>query len=138
MEVFAFFADPRNLERITPPWLHFEITTPGSIVMRPGCVIDYTLRLHGMPIRWRSEISAWEPPNRFVDLQVRGPYRLWRHEHIFIEKDGGTTVADRVDYAVPGGRIVHRIFVAKELEKIFEFRRLSLEAILGRDRGRQV
>ena len=102
-EVFPFFADARNLERLTPPWLRFEVLTPGTIEMRPGATIDYRLRLRGVPIRWRSEITAWEPPFRFVDEQRRGPYRLWIHEHRFDERDGRTVASDHVRYAVGVG-----------------------------------
>jgi len=128
-EVFPFFADPRNLERITPPWLHFEILTHENIVMRKGTLIDYRLRLHGIPICWRSEITAWDPPHRFVDEQRRGPYSLWIHEHAFEAKGSGTIVRDHVRYAVPGGRLVQRYLVAPDIKKIFTFRRKILEAI---------
>ena len=107
-EVFPFFADARNLERLTPPWLRFAVLTSGPIEMRPGATIDYRLRLRGVPIRWRSEITAWEPPLRFVDEQRRGPYRLWVHEHRFEERDGCTVASDHVRYAVWGGRVVDR------------------------------
>ena len=95
-EVFPFFADARNLERLTPAWLRFEVLTAGPIEMRPGAAIDYRLRLRGVPIRWRSEITAWEPPFRFVDEQRRGPYRLWVHEHRFEEREGRTLASDHV------------------------------------------
>lgn len=101
-EVFAFFAEARNLEAITPPWLRFEVLTPEPIRMAAGTLVDYRLRLRGVPLSWRSEISAWEPPFRFVDEQTRGPYRLWVHEHTF-ESSGSFTVArDRVRYSAPG------------------------------------
>src|SRR3954468_23005074 len=93
-EVFMFFAEPGNLETLTPPWLRFHILTPQPILMRAGARIDYRLRVHGLPVRWQSEITAWEPPVRFVDEQRRGPYRVWVHEHTFEEGDGGTEVRD--------------------------------------------
>jgi hypothetical protein len=130
-EVFAFFAAPQNLEAITPPWLHFEIRTQGRIEMRRGAVIDYRLRLHGIPVSWRSGIEAWDPLRSFVDVQVRGPYRLWRHQHTFEERDGRTLVCDHVAYAVPGGWLVQKFLVARELERIFEFRRRKLEEIFS-------
>jgi len=122
-EVFRFFADARNLEAITPEWLHFDVVTPGQIEMRVGTLIDYRLKVHGLPIRWRSEITAWEPPHRFVDEQRRGPYRLWAHEHLFASQGTGTVVTDRVRYAVPGGEFLHRLFVKADVERIFAFRR---------------
>lgn len=128
-EVFAFFSDPSNLETITPPWLRFEISPPRPLEMRKGTRIDYRLRLHGIPLSWRSEITAWDPPFRFVDEQVRGPYRLWRHEHTFEEKDGGTFVRDHVDYAVPGGLLVQKFVVARDVAQIFDFRSRKLQEI---------
>jgi ligand-binding SRPBCC domain-containing protein len=130
-EVFAFFSEPRNLQAITPSWLDFAIVNPADIVMREGALIDYRLRLHGLPLRWRSRIRAWEPPRRFVDEQVKGPYRLWVHEHTFESAAGGTTVRDRVDYAVPGGALIQRLFVARDVEKIFRYRRETLVRIFG-------
>ena len=130
-EVFPFFADARNLERLTPPWLRFEVLTPGRIEMRRGTTIDYRLRLRGVPVRWRSEITAWEPPVRFVDEQRRGPYRLWVHEHRFEERAGGTLAGDHVRYAVPGGRLVDRLVVRRDLDRIFEYRRDVLREIFG-------
>jgi ligand-binding SRPBCC domain-containing protein len=127
-EVFPFFADPRNLEALTPPWLRFEITTPSPIEMRAGTLIDYRLRVHGVPLRWRSEITAWDPPHRFVDEQRRGPYRTWRHEHRFSADGGGTLVEDDVTYAVRGGGLVDRLFVRRDLDRIFAFRRGALLA----------
>jgi ligand-binding SRPBCC domain-containing protein len=129
-EVFPFFADPRNLETITPPWLRFELKARENLEMRRGLKIDYRLRLHGIPFSWQSEITVWDPPVRFVDEQVRGPYRLWRHDHRFEEKDGRTLVRDHVDYAVPGGWLVQKLVVGREVDKIFEFRRRTLVKIL--------
>jgi len=120
--IFPFFADAYQLETLTPPWLHFSVLTPAPIAMKPGTLIDYRLRLHGIPMRWQSRIDAWEPPFRFVDMQTRGPYRLWHHEHQFEEHNGQTKCRDIVDYAVPGGGIVERLFVRPDLVKIFRFR----------------
>jgi ligand-binding SRPBCC domain-containing protein len=130
-EVFAFFAEARNLEAITPPWLKFEVLTPAPIAMRAGTLIDYRLRLHGFPIRWRTEITLWEPPVRFADTQLRGPYRLWEHTHTFVEKDGGTLCRDEVRYAVPGGALIERLFVRRDVEKIFAFRQETMRRRLG-------
>src|SRR5277367_5549628 len=87
-EVFPFFSEARNLEELTPPWLNFEVLTPPPLVMKPGLLIDYRIRVHGIPIRWRTEILTWEPPERFVDTQLSGPYTLWHHTHTFTERDG--------------------------------------------------
>jgi ligand-binding SRPBCC domain-containing protein len=130
-EVFPFFADPLNLETITPPWLRFKITTPAPLEMRRGVLIDYRLRLHGFPLKWQSKITVWDPPHRFVDEQVRGPYRLWRHEHRFEEKGGGTLVFDHVEYAVPGGFLIQKVLVGCEVARIFEFRRGKLREIFS-------
>jgi len=121
-EIFSFFADAANLDAITPPWLNFHTVTPGPIVMGAGTVIDHQLRIRGVPIRWRSKITIWEPPARFVDEQVRGPYRLWRHEHLFVERDGGTVVHDHVRYSVPFDFLVHELLVRGDIEKIFAYR----------------
>jgi ligand-binding SRPBCC domain-containing protein len=129
--VFAFFADARNLEELTPPWLNFEIITPDPIDMAVGTRIDYRLRVHGIPVRWQSEITAWEPMRRFVDEQRRGPYQQWIHLHEFEEVDGGTRVRDHVRYAVPGGALVHRLFVARDLEKIWDYRARKLNQLFA-------
>ncbi len=134
-EVFPFFADPANLQAITPPWLGFEILTPMPLEMRAGALLDYRIRLHGLPLKWRTRITAWEPPGRFVDEQLRGPYRLWVHEHTFREVPGGTEVGDRVRYAVPGGSLANRFFVAPDLRKIFAWRREKIRQALGGGEG---
>lgn len=121
-EVFAFFADAGNLERLTPPWLGFHILTPRPIAMHPGTLIDYKLRVHGLPLRWRTEIRSWEPPVRFSDVQLRGPYRLWEHTHSFEERDGGTLCRDHVRWAVWGGALVARLFVERDIATIFGYR----------------
>lgn len=128
-KVFAFFGDPANLERLTPRWLKFEVLTPPVDEVKPGLLIDYRLKVRGIPIRWQSEITIWEPPYRFVDEQRRGPYRMWHHEHTFTSQGGGTLCGDRVDYAVPGGRLVNRFFVAPDLKRIFDFRHSRMKEI---------
>jgi ligand-binding SRPBCC domain-containing protein len=133
-EAFAFFAEARNLEAITPPWLAFSVLTPGAIAMGAGTLIDYRLRLHGLPLRWRTRIAVWEPPRRFVDVQVRGPYALWEHTHTF-EPLGSREVAigDRVRYALPLGplgRLAHALFVRRDLDRIFAYRAGAVEAAL--------
>lgn len=130
-EAFAFFADAENLEMMTPPWLQFRIVSPRPIRMCTGTRIDYVLRLHGFAVDWTSEITAWEPPFRFVDEQRRGPYRLWVHEHRFEDVEDGTRVIDHIRYAVPGGTLAHRLFVAPDLERVFGFRRDKLAALFG-------
>jgi len=124
---FDFYADARNLEPMTPPWLHFQVTTPGPIAMGAGTLLDYRMRLHGVPIRWQTRIETWERPLRFTDTQVRGPYLLWEHTHWFEpDGEGACTMHDRVRYAIPYGRLgelAHRLFVRRDLERIFDFRR---------------
>lgn len=129
-EAFDFFADARNLEAITPPWLHFEITTPTPIAMREGALIDYRIRLHGIPVRWHTRIDAWEPCTRFVDRQLRGPYRWWHHEHRFEEVDGGTNVIDEVEYSSPLRWISEPLLVRRDVERIFDYRAERLVALL--------
>jgi hypothetical protein len=127
---FAFYADARNLEAITPPWLAFEVVTPGAIEMRPGTLIEYRLRVHGLGVAWRTRIEAWEPPWRFVDVQVRGPYALWEHTHSFEPVgDEAVVIRDRVRYALPLGplgRIAHAGFVKRDLERIFDYRQRAV------------
>lgn len=124
--VFSFFSDARNLAAITPPWLGFAILTPPPIVMQRGALIDYRIRLRGLPLRWRTEITRWEPPVCFVDEQRRGPYRRWVHTHTFLEQDGGTLCRDHVAYAVLGGKLVHWLFVQRDLRAIFAYRRAAM------------
>lgn len=128
-EVFSFFSDARNLEQITPPWLKFQVMNQEAIAMAPGARISYRLRLRGVPIRWESEITAWEPPHRFVDEQRRGPYRFWKHEHRFTPRGNGTEMTDEVQYAVIGGTLVNALLVAPDLQKIFHFRQDKLASI---------
>jgi ligand-binding SRPBCC domain-containing protein len=125
--VFPFFGDALNLEAITPPWLGFRVVSPQPIEMAPGALIEYRLKLHRVPIRWRTTIAVWDPPRRFVDVQVSGPYRMWHHTHDFVPvPGGGTLIRDTVRYALPLGPLgeaAHRLFVRRDLERIFDFRR---------------
>lgn len=133
-QVFAFFGDAQNLNALTPPWLHFHILTPMPIEMKPGALIDYQLRIRGLPVKWRTEITVWEPPFRFVDRQLKGPYRVWNHTHTFTEKDGGTLVHDRVEYLSPGWflePLIHRFLVAPDLEKVFAYRKTKIAELLA-------
>ena len=127
--VFAFFADARNLERITPPWLRFKIVSPLPIFMRKGALIDYRLRLHGIPLRWRSEITVWDPPRRFVDEQRHGPYRAWIHEHTFAESGNSCEVHDHVEYSVIGGWLANSLLVKRDVRRIFSYRAQTLKRI---------
>ena len=132
--VFEFYSDAANLEAITPPWLDFRIVTPRPIHMGPGTLIEYRLRLHGLPIRWLTRIEAWEPGRRFVDVQLRGPYRLWHHTHSFEPHRNGTLVSDRVRYELPLGPIgelAHRLQVRRDLKRIFDHRIHAVADRLG-------
>ena len=131
-EVFAFFSDAHNLATITPPWLRFEVLTPAPIAMQVGTRIDYRLKLRGIPLRWQSEIMAWNPPQSFTDEQRRGPYRLWRHTHTFEETAAGTVVGDEVEYAVWGSSVVNTLFVRRDIAKIFAYREEKLDKLFHR------
>jgi ligand-binding SRPBCC domain-containing protein len=125
-EVFPFFSDAHNLEAITPPWLRFHVVTPQPVDMRAGALIEYRLRLRGIPISWLTRIEEWTPGVRFVDVQLSGPYRLWHHVHEF-EPDGagGTLMRDTVHYALPFwplGEVAHALIVRRDLAAIFAFR----------------
>lgn len=121
--VYPFFGEARNLEQITPPLLRFEVVTPEPIEMRPGTLIEYRLRLHGVPVRWRTEIREWQPPHRFVDVQLKGPYRVWHHTHTFSpDGEGGTVMRDTVRYALPFGGGIALGLVRRDLREIFDYR----------------
>jgi ligand-binding SRPBCC domain-containing protein len=133
-ETFVFFADAGNLEVITPDWLRFQILTSGPIRMHCGTLLEYRLRWRRVPIRWLTEIRVWEPPRRFVDVQLRGPYRLWEHEHTFEAVSEGTLMRDVVRYALPFGflgRLVHGWLVRRDLGSIFDYRARKVAALLG-------
>ena len=131
-EAFAFFADARNLERITPPWLRFRIVEQPA-ELREGARLRYRLRLYGIPIRWRTEIVVWEPPHGFVDVQRRGPFRLWEHTHALRAVPGGTEVHDRVRYRLflgPLGALAQRLFVRGWVDGIFDYRAERVPALV--------
>ena len=132
--VFAFFARAQNLERITPPWLRFEVTTPEPIEMGVGTLIDYRLHLHRIPLRWTSRIEEWQPGRGFVDRQLRGPYQLWHHRHWFEADGDATIVGDEVHYALPLGRLgdlALPLFVARDLGRIFDYRHHAVSLLLA-------
>lgn len=124
-EVFAFFARPENLQILTPAFLHFAFLTPSPIPMHADARIDYRIRLWGVPVRWATEITRFEPPGLFADVQLRGPYRRWHHTHEFHEVAGDTRMVDRVEYELPLGpigRLAHGIFVRRSLAEVFDYR----------------
>jgi ligand-binding SRPBCC domain-containing protein len=135
-ETFAFFSDAANLERLTPPWLNFRIRTPQPIAMAEGTEIEYRIVLYGLPIPWLTRIDVWEPGVRFVDRQVRGPYRWWHHEHRFEAADGGTRVIDHVEF-VPRARLVSGPMVRRDVRRIFDYRKGRLPALFTELQGRQ-
>jgi ligand-binding SRPBCC domain-containing protein len=133
-EIFGFFSVPENLGRLTPPEYDFQILTPPPVVMRRGTMIDYVIRIGGIPMRWRSLITDYDPPGRFVDQQLRGPYDFWHHSHRFEPTDGGTRIVDEVRYALPFGplgRLVHALLVGRQLRKLFDFRARIIRELFG-------
>jgi ligand-binding SRPBCC domain-containing protein len=131
--VFALFSDARNLARITPPWLRFRIVGPVP-PMGAGTVLDYRIRWLGIPLSWRTYIREWDPPVRFLDVQVRGPYSRWEHRHIFLEERGGTWIEDRLTYQLPFGplgRLAHVLLVERQLEAIWSYRDHKVAELLG-------
>jgi len=133
-DVFAFFEKPENLSRITPPGMGFEILTPTPIKMRAGAIIDYTVKAFGLRTHWRTLIADYDPPNMFVDIQLKGPYTFWHHTHSFERVDSGTLIRDEVRYCLPFGVLggmVHSLFVKRELERIFDYRSSVIENIFA-------
>jgi ligand-binding SRPBCC domain-containing protein len=138
-EVFLFFSKPENLSLITPKDLRFRLHTPSPIVMKEGALIDYAIRIIGIPIRWRTLIATFDPPYRFEDLQLRGPYLYWHHLHSFQATEHGTRMTDEVTYALPFGplgEIVHSLLIERQLETIFDFRARALTDLFSGNRPR--
>ena len=124
-EVFVFFSDAFNLESITPPRVHFHVITSRPIELKSGALINYKMRLNGIPLKWTTRIETWDPPHEFSDIQLSGPYKLWSHTHTFSTKNGGTTMTDHVDYELPLGplgELVHKAWVRRDVESIFAYR----------------
>lgn len=132
VDTFEFFANAVNLERLTPPWINFRILTPLPIVMGEGTIIDYQIVLYGIPVPWRTRIDAWEPGVRFVDRQIAGPYRWWRHEHRFESGSDGTRVIDQVEYA-PRAALFSSRLVQRDVQRIFAYRQRVLADLLVDD-----
>jgi ligand-binding SRPBCC domain-containing protein len=134
-EAFDFFANAENLERITPPELAFQILTPTPVIIREGTIIDYRLRLFGVPFHWRTRIAEWQPQHQFVDEQIRGPYSSWRHRHTFAECGAGTEMTDRVEYCLPLRPLgsVALPLVRRQLERIFRFRADAIRRLMAGD-----
>jgi len=129
--VFPFFANAGNLQQITPPWVNFRVLTALPIEMREGARIDYRIKVRGVPLGWRTRITGWDPPRGFVDVQERGPYVMWEHEHTFEEVGGGTMCRDRVRYRSPLGWILHPLVVDRDVRRIFEYRQARLAEVFG-------
>jgi ligand-binding SRPBCC domain-containing protein len=131
-DVFDFFADANNLEALTPAWLSFRILGSSTPKIQAGTTLDYRLSVHGLPLRWRSLITTWNPPFEFVDEQLSGPYRSWIHQHLFEETERGVLVTDRVRYKVFGGALTERLLVRRDLRRIFRFRSETLAELAPR------
>ncbi len=135
-EVFAFFSKAENLNLLTPEKLRIKILTPLPIKMSKGTLIDYKIRLGGLPFKWRTEITLWEPPVKFIDVQAKGPYKVWIHEHLFRANGSSTVMIDKVDYISKGWflePLINRLFVQKRLEEILDYREKKLKLIFKDD-----
>lgn len=138
-QLFSFFESPDNLEKITPSSVGFKILTPAPIEMKTGLVLDYTIKILGLPIRWTTLISSFDRPDRFVDVALRGPYAFWHHTHTFESNaDGSTTMTDQVRYALGFGifgSLVHSFFVKGQLKRIFDYRADVIHEIINSKNG---
>jgi len=137
--VFNFFSKPENLALITPSKLAFKILTPTPITINKGTLIDYTIRLMGFPVHWRTLITKYNPPYEFVDEQIKGPYLFWHHTHTFKAVNGGSEIKDKVRYSIPMGylgQFIHKIWIKKDLEKIFEYRKAVIDKLFNQSDSR--
>jgi ligand-binding SRPBCC domain-containing protein len=138
---WRFFSSAENLPLITPPWLAFNVRTPPPVTIQRDSLLDYTIRWCGVPVRWRTQITDWLPPRQFVDVQLAGPYKLWRHTHTFEPAgDGEVICADHVAYELPLGplgRLTHGLLVRRQLLEIFRYRRRMIAERLGWSRAVQ-
>jgi len=131
-KVFDFFCNAENLQKLTPDSLNFKIKSELPIKMEKGALIDYRINLYGIPVNWKTEITEWEPPYKFEDTQLKGPYKLWKHQHIFKEVGNKTEMTDIVDYNPKGwpfNTLLNKLFVRKEVEKIFQFREQKIQTV---------
>lgn len=128
-EVFEFFSNAENLETLTPKTLGFTILTPTPIPMTTGTLIDYRIRIHGIPVKWKTEILLWDPPRQFIDMQLKGPYRLWHHLHTFKEVEGGVQMTDIVHYVSPFHAIMDRLYIRNQVKEIFAYRTQRLHEL---------
>ena len=132
--VFDFFSRAENLETLTPPWLSFRILTPRPVAMRRGATIAYRVKVHGIPIQWLTGIERWDPPDGFIDVQLEGPYKVWRHTHRFSDFEGGAHILDRVEYSLPLGwlgRLAHQLQIRRDLTRIFDYREQRVHELFG-------
>lgn len=137
-KVFAFFCNPQNLETLTPDFLHFKMLHSSTAQVEEGTLIDYQLRIHGFPARWRTEIRVWKPIEEFQDIQLKGPYSKWEHTHRFLPQDGGTLMEDQIVYRLPlgaMGQFFAGIFVRKDVERIFTYRKMQIDRLFGSPSG---
>ncbi len=132
-DVFDFFSDPFNLEQLTPPFLRFTVLGADTEKIQEGTLIRYKLHLHRLPVNWLTRIEEWNPPHKFVDKQLKGPYTVWHHTHDFIAHGDRTIIRDTVLYSVPGGRIVNRLFVENDVLRIFNYRHEMIRQIFDAD-----
>jgi ligand-binding SRPBCC domain-containing protein len=133
-EVFEFFSKAENLNKLTPPILEFKIITPLPIKMEKGTFIDYKIKLNGISFKWKTQITAWENNRRFIDTQIKGPYKIWIHEHLFEEENGQVKMTDTVQYLSPGWflePIINKLYISKKVEEIFAYRTIELDKLFA-------